>query len=419
MKNPMRQRIPLQAPDEMDHAGGPRRTALHPKIVISNSGLLKWLCDDFWKDSAMKIKAALLTQPNMPYRIEELDLAEPGPGEVRVKIAAAGICHSDYHVQHGTTIHPMPCVTGHEGAGIVEALGEGVRRIQVGDHVTLSWTPDCGECFYCQRGRPNLCTTFTDPIWNGVMLDGSPRLSWKGAPVYHYCGLAAFAEYVVVPEQSCIPVRKDAPLKVLSLIGCAVATGVGAAMYTAGVRPGESVVVYGAGGVGLNIIQGAVLCGASVVISVDAHPAKMALAQQFGATHALPSDGKTLAAIRNLTGGRGADHVFESVGLPLLQESALEAVRPGGTLTLVGLSPMGSGTNLPGSVIVRQEKTIKGSYYGTVNPRRDFPMLVDLYMQGRLKLDELVSKEYPLDEINSAYDTMIKGAVARGVIVFD
>ena len=366
----------------------------------------------------MEIKAALLERAGEGFRIETLTLEEPRAGEVRVRIAASGVCHSDYHVMKGTTRHPMPCVCGHEGAGVVEAVGPGVSRVQMGDHVVLSWAPDCGTCFYCQHGKPNLCDTYVGPIWAGTMLDGTPRLSWRGQPVYHYCGLACFAEYVVVSEKSCIAIRKDVPLAVASLVGCAVATGVGAAMYTAAVRPGESVVVYGAGGVGLNILQGAALCGAATIISVDTSSAKMTLAQEFGATHALAAGDTALAQIKALTGGRGADHVFEAVGIPAVQEAALAAARPGGVVTLVGLSPMGTGTNLPGAIITREEKTIKGSYYGTVNASRDFPLFLDLYMAGKLKLDQLVTREYPLEDINRAYDAMLQGDSARGVIVF-
>ena len=367
----------------------------------------------------MRIHAALLLQANEHFVIEALELDEPHAGEVRVKIAASGVCHSDWHVATGTTRHPMPCVAGHEGAGVVESVGAGVTRIKPGDHVALSWTPDCGDCFYCRRGQPNLCETYTEPIWQGVMLDGTPRLHrLDGSPVYAYCGLATFAEYVVVPEQSCVPIRRDVPLATAALVGCAVATGVGAALYTAQVRPGDSVVVIGAGGVGLNVIQGAALAGASRIIAVDAHPAKMEIARTYGATHALLNGPDTLAEIHTLTGGRGAEHVFESVGLPHLQEAALEMVRPGGMLTLVGLSPMGTGTNLPGAVITRTEKTIKGSYYGSVSPQRDFPLFLEMYKAGQLKLDELVSRTYTLDQINEAYAEMLRGAVARGVIVF-
>lgn len=366
----------------------------------------------------MQMQAALLTEPNGQFQIETVELAEPQAGEVLVKMVASGVCHSDWHVATGTTQHPLPCIAGHEGAGIVQAVGEGVSRISVGDHVALSWTPDCGECFYCQRAQPNLCETYTEPIWNGVMLDGTSRATWQNAPVYIYCGLGTFAEYAVVPEPSCVPIDKAIPLQTAALVGCAVATGVGAALYTADVNPGDSVVVYGAGGIGLNILQGAALAGATTIIAVDTVAEKMALAQQFGATHTLLADADTLMQIRSLTGGRGAEHVFEAVGLPEIQEAALEAVRPGGMLTLVGLSAMGTGTNLPGAVITRTEKTIKGSYYGSVSPKRDFPLFLNMYQQGRLKLDELVSKTYRLDQINEAYAEMLSGRSARGVIVY-
>lgn len=365
----------------------------------------------------MKILAAVLYAPDRTFVVEQLDLDEPRAGEVLVKIAASGVCHSDWHVATGDTKQPMPVVTGHEGAGVVQQVGAGVTRVRVGDPVTLSWTPDCGECFYCLRGQPNLCETYTAPLWKGVMLDGTTRLSKKGQPVYHYCGLATFAEYAVVPEQACIPIHPDIPLNVAALVGCAVATGVGAALYTSPVRAGDCVVVYGAGGIGLNIIQGAALAGASRIIAVDTNPAKAAIARQFGATDTLLADAHTNATIRRMTEGRGAEHVFESVGLPKVQETALGAVRPGGTLTLVGLAPMGSGTNLPGAILVRQEITVKGSYYGSVSPRRDFPLLLAMYRDGRLKLDELVSREYRLDQINEAYAAMLEGSTARGVIV--
>ncbi|MBZ0274709.1 MAG: Zn-dependent alcohol dehydrogenase [Anaerolineae bacterium] len=370
----------------------------------------------------MQIQAAVLYEPHQPFRIETVMLDEPHAGEVLVKIAACGVCHSDYHLVSGATKHPMPVIAGHEGAGVVEAVGPGVTGIQPGDHVTLNWAPACGDCFYCQHDQPNLCDTFTEPIWAGTMLDGTTRLHHTdGSPIYAYCGLATFAEYTVVPQESCVVIRRDIPLKAAALVGCAVATGVGAAMYTTSVRPGESVAVFGCGGVGLNIIQGAALCGAGMIIAVDTNPAKMALARQFGATHTILADKDTettLKAIRDLTGRRGADHTFEAVGIPTLQEQTFAAARPGGTVVLAGLSAMGTATNLPGSIITRQEKTIKGSYYGTVNARRDFPMFIDLYLAGKLKLDELISREYRLNEINAAYDMLLTGSTARGVIVF-
>ena len=366
----------------------------------------------------MEMKAALLTASNTPFRIETVAIDQPKAGEVLIKVGASGVCHSDWHVVEGATRYPMPIIAGHEGAGVVKAVGSGVSQVKPGDRVTLSWRPACGGCFYCQHGQVNLCETYTPALRAGLQLDGTSRVSWRGEAVHIFSGLGCFAEYVVVPQQSCVPIGNDVPLAAAALLGCAVATGVGAAMYTAAVRPGQSVVVYGAGGVGLNIIQGAKLCGAEPIIAVDNNQAKMEMTREFGATHSLMSNENALDAIHRLTGGRGADHVFESVGLPPLQEEALEATRPGGALTLVGLSPMGSGTNLPGAVITRSEKTIRGSYYGTVNPRRDFPRFVDLYLAGKLKLGELVTRKYSLEQINEAYADMLGGEMARGIIVF-
>ena len=367
----------------------------------------------------LRVQAAILRAPHRPFEIVELDLDDPRPGEVRVRIAASGVCHSDHHLVTGATRHPMPLVAGHEGAGIVESVGQGVTTIRPGDHVILNWAPACGTCFYCEHGRSNLCGTYTAPLWAGTMLDGTTRLHEQGRNVYHYCGLATHAEYAVVPAPSVVVIRKDAPLDVAALIGCAVATGVGAVLHTAGVQAGESVVVLGCGGVGLSAVQGAVLAGAARVIAVDTHPAKMEIARRFGATDALRSDDRLAERVRALTEGRGADHVIEAVGVPALQELALELARPGGTITLAGLSAMGTATNLPGAVLVRQEKTVKGSYYGTVHAPRDFPMLLDLYMAGKLPLGQMVSARYPLSAINEAYDTMLAGATVRGVITFD
>lgn len=366
----------------------------------------------------MKTRAALLVAPNQPFQIESVELQDPRAGEVLVKIAAVGVCHSDWHLVTGSTKHPMPVIPGHEGAGVVEAVGPGVDDIKPGDHVALNWAPSCGQCFYCLRGRSNLCETYTAPIWAGTMLDGSTRLSWNGQPVYSYCGLAALAERTVVARQSCVVIRQDVPFDIAALVGCAVATGVGAAVYTAGVRPGESVVVLGCGGVGLSVIQGARLCGASPIIAVDSQMPKIWIAKHFGAQTAILSSDDVPGIIQRLTGGRGADHVFEAVGIPALQEKALDYVRPGGTLTLAGLSAMGSATNFPSALLTRQEKTIKGSYYGTVHAPRDFPMLLDWHVAGKLNLADMISRRYPLEQVNEAYRAMAAGELARGVIVF-
>jgi S-(hydroxymethyl)glutathione dehydrogenase/alcohol dehydrogenase len=300
----------------------------------------------------------------------------------------------------------------------VEAVGEGVTRIKVGDHVVLNWSPSCGHCFFCLHDKPNLCETYLKPVWAGVMLDGTPRLAWNGQPVYHFCGLGTFAEYVTVPQESCVAVRQDVPFAIAALVGCAVSTGVGAALYTSPVRPGDNVAVFGCGGVGLSIIMGAALAGASMIIAVDTNPNKLEMVRDFGATHSVLTEDDAVREIRALTDGRGAEHVFEAVGIPSVQEQAFRAVRSGGTLALVGLSAMGTGTNLPGAVITRRETTIKGSYYGSINAARDFPLLLDLYASGKLPLDKLISREYKLSQINEAYEAMLTGEMARGVIVF-
>ena len=366
----------------------------------------------------MKVKAAVFREPGTPFAIETLDLAPPGAGEVLVRVAAAGVCHSDWHLMTGATRHRTPVVPGHEGAGVVAAVGPGVGRLAAGDHVALSWAPSCGACFYCLHDRPSLCETYLRPLWTGTMLDGTTRLTQNGAPVYHFSALACFAEYTVVPEVCCVRLEKDIPLPVAALIGCAVTTGVGAALNTAHVRPGSSVAVFGAGGVGLSIIMGAKLAGAGRIIAVDTHEAKGDMAQAFGATDVLMAGADTVAAIQRLTGGRGADYVFEAIGLPAVQETCLAAARPGGLVVLAGLSPMGSATNLPGALLTRQEKTVTGCYYGSANPARDFPLYADLYRRGLLDLDRLVSRTYALEQINAAYADMLSGEIARGLIVF-
>ncbi len=366
----------------------------------------------------MKMQAAILTEAHSPFTIETVALDAPKAGEVLVKMAAAGICHSDWHLVAGKASFPAPIILGHEGAGIVEAVGAGVSRVQPGDHVTLSFRASCGDCFYCRNDQASICENDLEQVNAGLMGDGTSRISKGGEPVYILAGLGAFAEYVVCREVSVVPVRPDVPLEVAALVGCAVSTGVGAAMFTAEVRAGQSVAVFGAGGVGLNIIQGAALCGADPIIAVDTNSSKMEIAREFGASHCLMSDDKVVSEIQKLTESRGADHTFESVGLPALQETAIAAVRPGGICTLVGLTPQDSETKFLGGLITMSERKIRGSLYGSINPARDFHLFLDLYMAGKLKLEELVTRRYRLDEINEAYAAMLTGAVARGVIVF-
>lgn len=367
----------------------------------------------------MKTRTAVLHAVGEPIAVETLDLGEPRAGEVLVRIQAAGVCHSDWHLVSGATRHPLPAALGHEGAGRVEAIGPGVTSLRVGDNVSLNWAPACGDCFYCLHDSPCLCETYLEPIWAGTMLDGTPRYTLHGELVYHYCGLGCFSEYVVVPVQCCVPLDPRVPAKVAALIGCAVMTGVGAVLNTAGVRPGSSVAVFGAGGVGMSAVLGARLAGASRIIVVDKAANKAEVVRSLGATDFVPAGEDAVAAIRALTEGRGADYTIEAVGLPAVQEACLAAARPGGTIVLAGLSAMGSSTNLPGALITRQEKTVKGSYYGSAHPARDFPFLASLYLNGQLDLDRLITRTYRLEEINEAYAEMLGGKVLRSVIVFD
>lgn len=364
------------------------------------------------------MKAALIREAKSRIEIATLELAEPKANEVRVRMRAAGVCHSDWHVVTGDTKHPLPAVLGHEGAGVVEALGPGVVDLAVGDHVALNWAPACGRCFYCAKGSPNLCDAYVSAIWAGTMLDGSPRLSERGAPIYHYCGLACFAEAIVVPTVACVKVPRTVPFEFAALIGCAVTTGVGSVLNTASVEPGSSVVVFGAGGVGLSTVMGARLAQAALVIAVDPIESRREAALDVGAHITLAPGEDTADEVRNLTSGRGADYVFEAVGSPALQEQCLAVARPGGTIVFSGLAPMGTSTNLPGALLVREEKTVRGSYYGSAKPALDFLTYADHCMAGRLPLDRLISKRYALGEINEAFDDMLAGRTRRGVVIF-
>jgi S-(hydroxymethyl)glutathione dehydrogenase/alcohol dehydrogenase len=365
------------------------------------------------------MKAAVLHKVGGPFRIEEVELLPPGPGEVRVRMAAAGVCHSDWHFVAGHLARPFPVVLGHEGAGIVEEVGEGVTRVQPGQHVVLNWSPACDTCFYCSRSQPYLCEIYAPVKRGGTMLDGTTRLRLKGKVVHQFSTFSTFAEQAVAPEQSCVPIPEDVSLEVAALIGCAVTTGVGAVLNTVNVRPGESVAVFGCGGVGLNILQGARLSAAYPIIGVDTDPAKMEIARQFGATHTVEAGKEAVEKVHDLTGGRGADYAFEAVGVPAVQEEAFRASRPGGAVVVVGVAPRGSTTSYPGLELHVREKKILGSLYGSANTRREFPRLLGLYRNHQLMLDELISGRYRLDQINQAYADLLKGGAKRGVLVFD
>lgn len=351
--------------------------------------------------------------------MQTLDLDDPRDGEVRVRIGAAGVCHSDWHVVTGATDHAMPCVLGHEGAGTIDAVGPNVTALTAGDRVALNWAPTCGECFYCDCGKPALCNTYVEPMWAGTMMDGTTRLSRNGEPVYTFSALGCFAEHAVVPESCCVKMADDVPFEVAALIGCAVTTGVGAVVNTAAVKPGSSVAVFGAGGVGLSAAIGARAADCARVIAIDKTPGKCELARSLGADHALLSAPNVPEIIRELTEGRGVDYAFDTTGIADVQRLAYDATRPGGSVILIGLGPGDAALALPAADMVRTEKTVAGCYYGSADMGRDFVRFADWYRDGRLPIDRLVTQRFALDEINAAYQTMLTGDTARSVIVFE
>ena len=364
------------------------------------------------------MRAAVLHTPGEPFRIEQVDLEEPRAGEVSLKVAASGVCRSDHHVMTGATVHPMPVVCGHEGAGVVSSVGTGVSRVAPGDHVVLSWVPSCGACFYCLGGFPAQCETSLDQVWNGTLLDGTTRLAMNGRPLRHYSSLATFAESAVVPESCCIPIARDIPLEPAALVGCAVTTGICAALRRAAVRSGSSAVVFGCGGVGMNILQGASLAGAARVIAVDTSRSKLDRSAAFGATHQIDaSRGDPVTAVRALTGGRGADFSFEAIGVPKVMSQAIDAARRGGTVVLVGLGAASEIVSLGAGSFTRSDKILMSAYYGGADPRRDMPFILDLYRSGKVKLDELITRRRPLSEVNEAMSDLADGATLRTVLI--
>lgn len=367
----------------------------------------------------MKIQAAVLYDHNQPMKVETLDLAPPQPGEVLVRMGAAGVCHSDYHVISGQGEHEFPVVLGHEGAGEVLAMGEDVTRVDVGDHVVLSWIPYCGTCYHCTHDETHLCQTYKGPLWDGTMMDGTCRLSNGAGPVRHLSMLACWADHAIVPQESCVVIPKDVPFEVAALLGCAVTTGVGAVVNRARVGSGASVVVVGAGGVGLSIIMGARLAGATRIIAIDASPDAEAMARDLGATDFILAGDTVQDQVMAMTDGIGADYVFEAVGLPKLQRACLDLARAGGHITFVGMAGADAMIDLPTTGITRAEKTITGSIFGSARTDRDFVAYADHFMQGRLPIDRLIGRRYRLNQINIAIDDMLAGKAGRGVITFE
>ncbi len=360
------------------------------------------------------MKAAVMREVGQPLRIEEVQLSKPGPREVQVRVAAAGVCHSDLHFIEGKYPLPTPSVLGHEAAGVVEQVGEDVRRVKPGDHVIACLTPYCGHCRDCLTGHLNLCAS-TDTQREQ---DAPSRLSLGGRDIPQFLNLSAFAEQMLIHENACVAIRKDMPLDRAALIGCAVMTGVGAVINGSRVRPGETVAVIGCGGVGLAVINGAAIAGASRIVALDMNREKEALARQFGATDFVwAGEDKPVKAVLQLTGG-GVDHSFEAVGLARTAEQAFGMLRRGGTANVIGMIPVGETVNLPGTAFLG-ERRIQGSQMGSNRFPVDMPRLVDFYMSGRLKLDEMISRRIRLEAVNTAFEEMKTGAIARSVIVFD
>ena len=367
----------------------------------------------------MKIRAAVLREVGAEVTVEELQLAPPARGEVLVGIQAAGVCHSDYHVISGDAGHALPVVLGHEGAGVVLAVGDEVRSPAVGDRVALSWIPFCGACALCQNGHTNLCKAYTGPLWNGTMFDGTTRLTdASGAGVFHLSCLACWASHAVVPARSCVRISAELPMPIASIIGCAVTTGVGAVLNKARVAAGSSVVVYGAGGVGLSVVMAAALAGAAPIIVVDRAAAKATLARSLGATHFVHSGPQALRQIHALTGSLGADYAFEAVGNTLLEQQLMATVRPGGMAVMLGFPRAGSTFELDPAAVIRDEKTLTGALFGSAHTHRDFAQYGRLFLAGRLPVDRLITQTYSLEQINLACADMMSGEAGRGVILF-
>lgn len=349
----------------------------------------------------------------------DVDLAEPGAGEVQVDISAAGVCHSDLHVLRKEWKVPIPLVMGHEGSGIVSAIGEGVSDLQVGDHVVLSWVPNCGKCRYCLLGRPAQCQVVAEIVaGQGFMYDKTSRLSYKGNMIHHYLGVSSFAERVVVPQSGAVKVRSDAPLDLIALIGCAVATGVGAVRNTAKLTPGSTSAVIGCGGVGLSVIQGARLEKASVIVAVDISEQKLEIAKKLGATHTIlvePSMNVS-QVLRDLV-PEGLDYIFDAIGKIETTEQSIKALGLGGSAVIVGLPRSGEVAKFEPLALAEADQRILGCNYGSAVPKVDIPRLVDELMGGDLDLESLVSARRPLEEAAQALNDLGSGSALRQLLI--
>ena len=361
------------------------------------------------------MKAAVLREVNVPLEVEEVQVDAPGPREVLVRTGASGVCHSDLHFVEGSYSIPKPAILGHEAAGTIEAVGDQVTYLKPGDTVIMCLSVFCGHCEFCLRGQPVLCTR-TDVVRGP---DQPPRLRKNGESITQMAQLGSYAEQMLVHENACVKVREDVPMDRLALIGCGATTGLGAVLNTAQVEPGSTVCVVGCGGVGLNCIQGAALAGALRIIAVDTVETKLTMARQFGATDVIDaSGGDVVERIRDLTDD-GVDYSFEAIGLKQTAEQCYQMLRPGGTATVIGMIPEGTLIEIDAGGFLRRERKLQGSSMGSNRFRTDMPRYIEFYLQGRLKLDELVSQHMKLEQINEAFADMKGGNVARSVILFD
>jgi Zn-dependent alcohol dehydrogenase len=367
----------------------------------------------------VRIRAAVLEQTGGPITLSELELSNPGPEEVLVRLHASGVCHSDWNAVDGTAETRCPAVLGHEGAGVVEAVGPGVTRVAVGDRVALSWTPSCGTCEECLRDLPWHCSTAWPAMTTGGLMDGTSRLARNGGePVYHYSFLSTFADACVVPERSCVRMDADVPFEIAGLVGCGVSTGIGAVWRTAGVRPGDRVAIVGCGGVGLSALLAAKAVGADPVIAVDAAPSKLAFALELGADRAVlvgSTPEETAAAVREESGG-GVDYAIEATGRPDAMQTAFLSTRQRGAAVLIGIPRADAVLELPALTIPRMERRVLGSIYGSTWPERDFAKTFELYRSGRLPLDRLITHRLQLDDVDRAFELMRGGEAVRVVL---
>lgn len=372
----------------------------------------------------MKVKAAVLFemgkprpyQDSKPLEVVEVDLEEPGPGEVLVEVKAAGLCHSDLSAIDGTRPWPLPIVLGHEAAGIVRGVGPGVRGLAEGDHVVFSFVPMCGTCRYCAAGRPHLCERGVQANREGRLLTGARRFFLEGKPLNHHLGVAAFSQFTVAAQESLVPIPKDIPLEKAALFGCAIATGVGAVVNTARVEEGASVAVVGLGGVGLAVVMGAVLAGAYPIVAIDLLPHKVEMAKSLGATHGMVlGEEDPVEVVREITGG-GVDYAFETAGSAEAMLLAYRATRRGGMTVTVGLPHPERTLTLPAVSLTAEERTLKGSYMGSSNPRRDLPRFLALHQAGRLPVERLLTGTLSLEAINAGFDRLAQGEAVRQIV---